>query len=521
MNDLGGIAALAGLLALLAAPGPALAQAGAPAAPWPEAAYNPKPAEGDFVLPMPCGGRMALRRVDTPTGPNPLEDRQVTLGIANAETDYVEYVRADAVAGGFRAKDGTRFFLIGKYEVTADQLQAVVGQRCPAPSVEGRLPATRLSWIDAVQFAHLYTMWLYKEAAAELPGRGGEKAFVRLPTEAEWEYAARGGAAVSEAEFRDRLFPMDDDVAKFAWFDGARSANGRMRPIGLLKPNPLGLHDMLGNAAEIVLEPFRLNKVGRLHGQAGGFTVRGGDFQTPEDRLRSSLRLELPPYDEATALPTRLPTTGFRITLAVPAVTELSEATQLGSAFADLSRSRLPASENPSDLLDAMIRQAEDPARQAALKAVAAGLAGEIRQRNEKEAGAIRSNIRMGTLLIRSLRDYDNRLKVVTDVIGDLEKVAKSDAAQRAQVEELRETLTGLKGAYDFTVSLYLDTLVQASQYDADRIEAEMAPVLDQYRKPGQSPKLPEWAQLFTRQTLEYQKSRTLDREAWLAAILR
>src|SRR5262249_46310022 len=217
------------------------------------------------------GGRMAFRRIDTPTGPNPLDDRPVVLGFANPETDYSEFVRPEAVAGAFTDKTRkTRYYELGKYEVTQDQLDAVMKESCPQPATAGRVPAVNLSWFEAVEFTWRYTLWLLKNAANALPGEGEAKGFVRLPTEAEWEYAARGGSAVSDLDFRAKTFPMPDGTAKYAWFQGAKSAAGQIRPVGLLQPNPLGLHDMLGNAAELVLEPYRLNKVGRLQGQPGG-----------------------------------------------------------------------------------------------------------------------------------------------------------------------------------------------------------------------------------------------------------
>jgi hypothetical protein len=61
------------VLVLLAAP--ATAQA-----PWPEEFTNPRAADGDLLLLMPCGGAMAFRPVATPAGPGALDDRQVTLG---------------------------------------------------------------------------------------------------------------------------------------------------------------------------------------------------------------------------------------------------------------------------------------------------------------------------------------------------------------------------------------------------------------------------------------------------------
>ena len=73
--------------------------------------------------------------------------------------------------------------------------------------------------------------------------------FYRLPTEAEWEYAARAGTTSTwffgEAESR---------LADYAWFEA--NSDGQYQKVGRKLPNPWGLHDMLGNVSEWVLDQF-------------------------------------------------------------------------------------------------------------------------------------------------------------------------------------------------------------------------------------------------------------------------
>ena len=107
---------------LIALAGSASAQQSAP--PWPERLFNPQPAEGDLVLPMPCGGAMAFRRVDVPAE-GALDDRKITLGGHDEQFAYAENSRADYIVGGFTDKQRPklRYYYLGKYEVTALQYE--------------------------------------------------------------------------------------------------------------------------------------------------------------------------------------------------------------------------------------------------------------------------------------------------------------------------------------------------------------------------------------------------------------
>ena len=68
------------------------------AADWDARWYNPQSAEADFILPLPCGGAMAFRPVEVPSGPSPLDDRPITVGQADTELGYSDYLRAANLA---------------------------------------------------------------------------------------------------------------------------------------------------------------------------------------------------------------------------------------------------------------------------------------------------------------------------------------------------------------------------------------------------------------------------------------
>jgi len=440
-------------LAIALAPaGPAFA-ADPPA--WPEESWNPQPLADDLVLPLPCGGAIAWRPVPTPLGRGPLADRPVLFGQADPETDHAEYLRQGFVAGPFPGPDGAppRFYL-AKYEVSRDQWSAVMAETCPTlPSQGGRVAQGGVSWFDAVAFGARLSEFLLKTAPDRLPGRDGARGFVRLPTEEEWEYAARGGATVDEAAFGGRLPPMEGGLQRHAWFQGPRSAAGQVRPIGARAPNPLGLHDIFGNVAEWSAEPFRLVRIGRPHGLPGGGVVRGGDFLTPESALRASLRVELPLFDGATGAPLRLRQVGLRPALGLVVLTADARVPELRAAFAAETASRGDAAADPARLLEVLRAETADPALRRGLERVVATLQAERRARSEQEQAALRSQIEAAAALARQVLIADgNRMifQVAGDTVARIEQplAARVAALLRGRPAEIDRALAPLLASY-------------------------------------------------------------------------
>jgi formylglycine-generating enzyme required for sulfatase activity len=166
-------------------------------------------------------------------------------------------------------------FRLGTFELTQDQWVAVMGEN-PSVFRGGSLPVERVSFEDA-------RLFLAKLNAMNL-GR------FRLPTEAEWEYAARAGSTTRFSFGDDEDYRLLPD---HAWFFSR--AEGRSHPVGTRKPNPWGLFDMYGNVWEWVEDWFapypsraETDPLGPASGTAK--VIRGGSWFNEPEALRAANR---------------------------------------------------------------------------------------------------------------------------------------------------------------------------------------------------------------------------------------
>jgi len=170
----------------------------------------------------------------------------------------------------------TKSFYMGKYEVTQEQWEAMMGDN-PSDTKGAKLPVTDVSWEDCQEFIKKLN--------------GITKGKYRLPTDAEWEYACRAGTSTAYS-FGAKIRPKD------ANYDD--SGIDQPVSVGSYKPNTFGLYDMHGNVWEWCEDWFEDYPAGAVidpKGPAKGEyrVLRGGSFDGNVSRARSSYRTTYSP----------------------------------------------------------------------------------------------------------------------------------------------------------------------------------------------------------------------------------
>jgi formylglycine-generating enzyme required for sulfatase activity len=205
----------------------------------------------------------------------------------------------------------TRGFWAGSYEVTQAQYFQIMEVN-PSSVVDANLPVNSVTWEDAQDYCQRLTN--QEQAAGRLP----DGYVYRLPTEAEWEYAARGGTVLPFA-FGDEADPSDGNFqgiypGNLAYESKVSEHYGSL-PVGSYAPNAYGLYDAHGNVAEWTLDRYNGRHRGGAHvdpeprDDGRRVAVRGGSWEDFSVRARSAARAEVRPDMKSNSI-------GFRVVLA-------------------------------------------------------------------------------------------------------------------------------------------------------------------------------------------------------------
>jgi formylglycine-generating enzyme required for sulfatase activity len=189
-------------------------------------------------------------------------------------------------------------FSMAKYEMTQELYAAIAGKN-PSKWKGPRNSVEMVNWDEAKDFCRLLTQELRKSKLI------AEDVVIRLPSEAEWEYACRAGTT-TKYSFGDDAKQLGD----FAWFTG--NAKGNDPPVGVKKPNPWGLYDMHGYVWEWCLDAWRDDYKDAptdgspvLMEKAKKRVIRGGAWTETADKCRSGFRV-------GAGIEERTPAIGFR-----------------------------------------------------------------------------------------------------------------------------------------------------------------------------------------------------------------
>ena len=233
---------------------------------------------------------------------------------------YIEggiYRMGDTVGGGETDEKPVHSvrvtsFYMDKCEVTQREWRDLVGSG-PSNFEGDELPVEQVSWYDAVQYCNRLSLKSGLEPCYTINGTNVSCDFskngFRLPTEAEWEFAAKGGTRSVGYDYAG-----GNDLAAVAWYGG--NSRSWTHPVGQKQANELGIFDMTGNVGEWCWDwygPYSASPQTDPHGPLSGDTrlLRGGSWSP-------NARYERLPFRNASAPDNRDRTNGFRVVANAP-----------------------------------------------------------------------------------------------------------------------------------------------------------------------------------------------------------
>jgi len=428
-------------------------------------------------------------------------DEERVIQIGDASGGIFEGLQRIQISGSFPDDEGWLIYL-AKYELTRGQFIAVMGidallaaSADPAisalPTLQGRAlrealmePLSFVGHHAVLEFIHRYNQWLFDPAHPErldaLPRLDQVPGFLRLPTEQEWEYVARGGLpALQGGRFNDSLpFPARQ-VNEQAWHLG--NARHQIRPIGLRAADALGFHDLFGNVQEMTAGVFHPEI---WQGKPGGIAVRGGSVSTPATELRSALRSELEIYawdaDSGRMLERTSFNTGARLAIGVNVVVSPAQRARIEQEY-EAYRSELRRSLPVGRTLDNRVAQAagqisdvdpilsrlidENPDLREALAAVQA-LTNNAREQLEfAQREAARSLAQDAARNGVNLSVYLSRQQRLTTTLETARRLAELSTRYQEQVEAVERSIADLNAAVTEQLQAYGEKVASLGEF--------------------------------------------------------
>ena len=232
---------------------------------------------------IPSDPRMAALRDKVAALPGPKKNLSIDLG-GGVTMEFVLIRPGSFIMGSDKSQQKedkpahkvtiTKPFYLGKYEVTQEQWEKVMGSN-PSIYRGPKRPVERVNWDDCQSFL------------AKLREKNAGQKFA-LPTEAQWEYACRAGST-GDFCYGDG----DANLGEYAWY--VDNSGGRTYPVGEKRPNAWGLNDMHGNVWEWCNDAFGSYSSEAVSdpmgASSGAHVLRGGGWCSVPDSLRSACRI--------------------------------------------------------------------------------------------------------------------------------------------------------------------------------------------------------------------------------------